>query len=80
MNSTQDLQTKHNAAWRAFWIKIRELDARETDSRKEACEDDKEACEDDKKAFEDNHLEPSSAADGSSGLTTSASEKGKGNP
>lgn len=28
MTSTQGSQTQHNAAWRAFWIKIRELNAR----------------------------------------------------
>jgi len=35
MKSTQGSQIKHNAAWRAFWIKIRELNARETDCRRE---------------------------------------------
>ena len=35
MKSTQGSQIKHNAAWRAFWIKIRELSARETDRRRE---------------------------------------------
>ena len=30
-----ELHIKHNAAWRAFWIKIRELNARETDRRRE---------------------------------------------
>lgn len=35
MKSTQGSQIKHNAAWRAFWIKIRELNARETDRCRE---------------------------------------------
>lgn len=35
MKFTQKPQTKQNAAWRAFWIKIREMDARETGSRVE---------------------------------------------
>jgi len=64
MKSTQKPQTKQNAAWRAFWIKIRELDARESGSRKEARGDD--------------HGEQSSANDGPAGLTTIAN--GKGNP
>lgn len=64
MIGKQDAAISHNAAWRAFWIKIRELDARVTGSRKEAREDD--------------HLEPYSAADGQAGLTTIAN--GKGNP
>ncbi len=27
MKSTQESQIKYNAAWRAFWIKIREMNA-----------------------------------------------------
>lgn len=29
MTENQDLVGKQNAAWRAFWVKIRELNARE---------------------------------------------------
>ena len=66
MIGNQDSAGKQNPAWRAFWVKIRELDARETGSRKEA--------------REDNHLEPTSAADRPAGLTPIASLKGKGTP
>ena len=69
MKFTQKPQTKQNAAWRAFWIKIRELDARKMD----ACESDFR-----KEARDDDHGEQSSADDGPAGLTTIAN--GKENP
>ena len=43
MKSTQGSQIKHNAAWRAFWIKIRELNACETDRREEIGDQDNDA-------------------------------------
>ena len=61
MKFMQKPQTKQNAAWRAFWIKIYELDVLKSAPRKEACDDD--------------HLEQSSAADCPAGLTTIANEK-----
>lgn len=35
MIGNQESAYKQNAAWRAFWIKIRELNARETDRCRE---------------------------------------------
>ena len=43
MKSTQGSHIQHNAAWRAFWIKIRELNARETDRREETGDQDNDA-------------------------------------
>jgi len=62
MKSTQGSQIKHNAAWRAFWIKIRELSARETDRRREEMGD------------QDNDAS-AVAADGGNGLRMTADEK-----
>ena len=63
MKSTQGSQIKHNAAWRAFWIKIRELSARETDRREETGDQDNDAS--------------AVAADGGNGLRMTADEKGR---
>ena len=64
MKSTQGSHIQHNAAWRAFWIKIRELSARETDRRREEMGD------------QDNDAS-AVAADGGNGLRMTADEKGR---
>ena len=63
MKSMQGSQIKHNAAWRAFWIKIRELSARETEYRREETGDP----DNDASAV---------AADGGNGLRMATDEKG----
>ena len=63
MKFTQKPQTKQNAAWRAFWIKICELDARESSSREGAREED--------------HGEQPSADDGPAGLGPISKEQEK---
>jgi len=63
MESMQGSQIKHNAAWRAFWIKIRELNARETGRRREETGD------------QDNDAS-AVATDGGSAVRMTADEKG----
>ena len=62
MKSTQGSQIQHNAPWRAFWIKIRELNARETDRREETGDQDNNAS--------------AVVTDGGSGLHMTTDEKG----
>ncbi len=62
MIGKQETVVQRNAAWRAFWIKIRELNARETGVWKEESEND--------------HSELANAADESAGLTLTSNGKG----
>lgn len=62
MEPTQGSQIHRNAAWRAFWIKIRELNARETDRREETGDQDNDAS--------------AVATDGGSALRMTTDEKG----